>query len=820
MRIGAVALVSLIFLTGIAADPASPEDSRVTPAAIQAEGRGNPWLSLRDGFDLPVRYAKGQRTPTGARPTALVADDFDADGMPDLVTGYAEGTAGLLVLQRGNPGAIFPHLSTGTSAPFFPSAVVIETPAAPDFLVAGDFDNDGHPDIVTASLGGTSLFLHSGDGAGGLKPARSMSLSAEVTLLTAGDVNRVDRLFELVVGTNSPDGPDLRVFQSPRGAWNAEPETFALPAPATAATLGDHDRDTRADIAIVAGSELVLIRGRDRKLAEGDKRMASVPDARVERSPLGFEAGSIAFGDFTGRGIGELAILSTDGTLELIEGATAKSIIDIETDVRGGTLVPARATTTSGEDLIIVEREARKLHFFAGGLREPPFAKPEMRTTLNVDAEPIHLLPMRLNTDALADLVVLKAATGAAVAVTQSAPVSTYTVTNNNDSGAGSLRRAINDANFYAGADAIHFNIPGAGPHSIHALSNLPTITDPVIVDATTQPGYAGTPRIEIHGTVGEFNRDGLTIAVGNSVVRGLAVNRFSSEGIVMYAGGNNVIEANYVCTDLAGETELANGEGVFMYGSSQNQIGGRIAGQGNLVSGCDNHGVWFAHAHDYDVPINPNVAIPDPGTVILTLNSISAARVADLNVELAITHPNVSDLTIVLVSPDGTRATLSSTNGGDGDDFYFTEFDDEAALSITEGFAPFYRVYRPETPLSDFDGRPVAGTWKLEITDSVSSNAGNVYSWKLIHIHGLARENVVEGNRIGTDASGSSSLANFTAVGGWGESNFFGAAAVGAGNVLVAHTWETVSLYGSGNLLQGNLIGLDATGTWAIGSG
>ena len=504
MKYGVAALVSLLVLAGIAADPVLPGEFADLGRGRSGRRPWRPWLHLQDGFDLPVEYGQGQRAPAAAQPTALVADDFDADGMPDLVTGYTEGEAGLLVLQRGNPAAIFPHLQTGTSAPFFPSAVVVETPAAPDLLVTGDFDNDGHPDVVTATLGGARLFLHSGDGAGGLKPARSMDLAAEVTLLIAGDVNRVDRLFELVVGANSPDGPELRVFESPEGAWNAEPEIFSLPAPATDATLGDLDRDTRADIAVAAGSELVLVRGRDRKLTEGEKRKGSVPDARVEHSALDFEARSIAFGDFTGRGIGELAVLSDDGRLELMEGAPAKSIVEVETGVVGGKLVMARATTTRNDDLIIIERDARVLHVYAGGSSERAFARPEMHATLNADAEPISVLPLRLNPDALADLVVLRDATGTAVAVAPSAVPTIFTVTNTNDSGAGSLRRAINDANFNAGADAIYFSIPGAGVHTIHALSDLPTITDPVTIDGTTQSGYAGIPLVEIHGTVGE----------------------------------------------------------------------------------------------------------------------------------------------------------------------------------------------------------------------------------------------------------------------------------------------------------------------------
>ena len=69
----------------------------------------------------------------------------------------------------------------------------------------------------------------------------------------------------------------------------------------------------------------------------------------------------------------------------------------------------------------------------------------------------------------------------------------TFTVTNTNDFGPGSLREAILETNSNAGLDTIVFAI-GSGPQTIAPLSPLPTITDPVIIDGTTQPGYPGTP--------------------------------------------------------------------------------------------------------------------------------------------------------------------------------------------------------------------------------------------------------------------------------------------------------------------------------------
>ncbi|MBD1936451.1 hypothetical protein [Microcoleus sp. FACHB-68] len=71
--------------------------------------------------------------------------------------------------------------------------------------------------------------------------------------------------------------------------------------------------------------------------------------------------------------------------------------------------------------------------------------------------------------------------------------MATFSVTNTNDSGAGSLRQAIIDADITAGTDTITFNIAGAGVQTIVPATALPTITDAVVINATMQPGYAGT---------------------------------------------------------------------------------------------------------------------------------------------------------------------------------------------------------------------------------------------------------------------------------------------------------------------------------------
>ena len=78
--------------------------------------------------------------------------------------------------------------------------------------------------------------------------------------------------------------------------------------------------------------------------------------------------------------------------------------------------------------------------------------------------------------------------------------LATFSVINTADAGAGSLRQAMLDANGSVGADVIDFNI-GGGPQTITPTSALPIITEAVVIDATTQPGFAGSPIIELSGT-------------------------------------------------------------------------------------------------------------------------------------------------------------------------------------------------------------------------------------------------------------------------------------------------------------------------------
>ena len=100
------------------------------------------------------------------------------------------------------------------------------------------------------------------------------------------------------------------------------------------------------------------------------------------------------------------------------------------------------------------------------------------------------------------------------------------------DGGDGiSLREAILAANAtlnVGGPDHIYFNITGAGPHVINLSSALPAINSPVIIDASSEPDYSGTPVVVLNG--GGIVQDGIRLLAGSdgSTVRGLSIQNFT----------------------------------------------------------------------------------------------------------------------------------------------------------------------------------------------------------------------------------------------------------------------------------------------------
>jgi sugar lactone lactonase YvrE len=155
--------------------------------------------------------------------------------------------------------------------------------------------------------------------------------------------------------------------------------------------------------------------------------------------------------------------------------------------------------------------------------------------------------------------------TSPGVTIDKSIPGS-FVVVNTNEAGEGSLRQAILNANAHAGVDTISFNIQPPGVQTIAPIGTLPFVTDPAVLDATTQPGWAlGAPVIEVSGANAGPRASGLSIAAGNSTIRGFVVNRWTRQGIELRNNGNNTVAGNFIGTIVSGNGAAANQIGVYV---------------------------------------------------------------------------------------------------------------------------------------------------------------------------------------------------------------------------------------------------------------
>jgi len=131
------------------------------------------------GKDTATQY-RGNNALAGAlstgeaRSLSMSAEDMNGDGMPELITGYSSYGRGVVALRIGNLNAIAPQspevfegYRTGHyPSPFLNEVTTFELPEAPDFLVTGDFNADGYPDVAAAARLGQFVYLLAGDGHG------------------------------------------------------------------------------------------------------------------------------------------------------------------------------------------------------------------------------------------------------------------------------------------------------------------------------------------------------------------------------------------------------------------------------------------------------------------------------------------------------------------------------------------------------------------------------------------------------------------------------------------------------------------------------
>jgi hypothetical protein len=378
-----------------------------------------------------------------------------------------------------------------------------------------------------------------------------------------------------------------------------------------------------------------------------------------------------------------------------------------------------------------------------------------------------------------------------------------FTVTNTNDSGPGSLRQIILNANANPGKDKIRFKIPGSGPHTIQPLSALPHITDPVVIDGATQPGFAGKPIIELNGTNAGAGANGLTITAGNNRVSGLVINRFGGDGILLTINGGNVIKGNYIGTDVTGTATLGNsGKGVHIDFAPNNTIGGTNAKARNVISG-NSQGVNIFGSGSVGNLVQGNFIGTDVSGTVALGNFMQGAGVDIAGGASNNTVGGTSAGARNIISGnhnairiDGVASTANKVQGN------------YIGTDVTGNIALF-----------NFVGVLIAAA-SNNLVGGTSATARNVISGNKTGVGILdASGNKVQGNFIGTNANGTKALGNTddgVDIPG-GNNNTI------SDNVISANSSTGVVIRGNlatGNLVQSNFIGTDRSGTISLGNG
>ncbi len=441
---------------------------------------------------------------------------------------------------------------------------------------------------------------------------------------------------------------------------------------------------------------------------------------------------------------------------------------------------------------------------------------------------------------------------------------SVFDVVNLNTSGTGSLAQAITDANTTTGGDWVRILTTGILPVTSTAL--LPEITDQVLIDGTTAPEYDASPRFEIRGTEAGADSSGIRFSAASTLseLRGISVTHFGEHGVVIDAdemtvtgnwigvaidseplgnktagifitgdgsligggtavlrnvisdnqtgvlisgGDGNVIAGNEIGTDVSGELDYGNTvDGIKITSGVSNQIGGSTPDERNVISGNDSSGIHIEGSTTVGTIVLGNyVGVSDSGvalgntTGITVTNLASATEVGGAGsgagnvIAASVTQGiHIADATATLVqgnyigtNPQGAEARPNSLNG----------------------------IYLQ----GDVSGTVIGGIGGENVI------AGNELSG--INVDLAIGGVQILGNLIGTTATGDVALGNRVGITVKADEIQIGGSSVEDQNVISGNTVDGIhfvaddSLQNSGNVVQGNLIGLTADGLGSLGN-
>ncbi len=271
-----------------------------------------------------------------------------------------------------------------------------------------------------------------------------------------------------------------------------------------------------------------------------------------------------------------------------------------------------------------------------------------------------------------------------------------------------------------------------------------------MILDGTSQPGYSGTPIIDLNGLAAGRGTPGLTLQTQNCTIEGLVINLFQGQGILLQSANNNLIQGNFIGTDITGRFPYNNFDDGIEFADntscSNNTIGGTTASARNLISGNSGTGIDFILGLATNNVIEGNYIGTDvTGTVHLGNNADGIAFSAQATSNLVANN-------------------LISGNVGNG----ITLFSGSTDNVIQNNLIGTDSTGTQPLPNSG-NGVNINNPARITLTGNVISANGGV------GIHAGGNNAIIQGNKIGTDITGTQNLGNIQ-----------GGVIVDGGNVLI----------------------------------
>lgn len=384
-----------------------------------------------------------------------------------------------------------------------------------------------------------------------------------------------------------------------------------------------------------------------------------------------------------------------------------------------------------------------------------------------------------------------------------------YAVTNTNDSGPGSLRQAVLDAETHSGQDSVLFRIPTTDPGydaatgvwTIQLSSSLALIKRGTIVDGSSQARYLGHdpnplgPEIVLDGTP-STETVGIIINSNANHVKGFCIQNFKHQFIMIYGDSNRVANC-YLGTDATGMHRIVNDSyGIVIYGGSYNIIGGGSQ-ERNVIAGLAEDGIQLKTASRYNRIAGNYIGINAAGT-----DTLANFRGVAVGTEC---KKNIVGPANVISGNKQRGVTLSGSHCDSNKvvgNFIGTDPSGRAALGNR-----YYGIYIEACACNAIGGAAVSDRNVI---------SGNGYVG--IRIAGEAAvANILQGNYIGVDVTGSMGLPNHSDgvhIFLDANHNLIGGENPGEGNVISYNNGHGIRLDNCReNQIAGNFIGTDSTG-------